>query len=592
MNANALQLQERIRLATSPQVLSDVQQTALDTLTKRLIERRIGPEVIATFEIEPHRNGWVYPTPGSGLRWKNHDSNATPKYQWLDNKSEPAHALYYAADLREQIASNGGVCWYVSGEPDVWAMRSAGIPHAISAFTEKTLAPYLVDFLRDLGVMLLCIAPDLDKTGADFAGKMAAALKGTGIELDCRRLPVELGERGDIGKAWQKYTSRIPFERYLLGLPRWYPEPEKPKIETPLVVSVGEYGDVPVEYRQKVMDACDVTKIGGNGFSNMVKCPIHKEDTPSAHFHEIKGLYCFHEMKYYKWVEVGAALGLGTFTNKPTEATVINSTQLAVEAQAELVRLGMTSLARLLDALYTQGYRGGEVLTVKELVKAVSSNVTAWTVRVAIAQAEGKDYEKRTDKRRNTRKAREAFCGYFPPLFFQHNEVEKTHKKVGHRQAKRIRVPKMSEVYAVLKVEPGTIQTIPGAYMRHSAQYRAEIMAAKIRRASGEYAKKQLAEPVGISTRTVQTYCKRANIEVTPKFDKHMMTETEIQALPKDAQELGEWRREGRIKGAVWLETLDGKRFAPTQEGAAMAGQNGRAFRYVRQLANHYKSAE
>ena len=296
--------------------------------------------------------------------------------------------MYYANDLRDQITSSGGVCWYVSGEPDVWAMRSALIPYAFSGFTEKTINPHFTDFLQNMGVKLLYIAPDLDETGALFACKIATALQGTEIELDCRQLPAELGGRGDIGKAWQKYKSQIPFVYYLLGLPRWYPEPEKPKVETPLVVSTGEWGDIPSDYRKRIMDACGVTKIGGTGFSNNVICPIHKEEKPSAHFHELKGLYCFHEMKFYKWIEVGAALGIEPFKQeKPT--VVFANIQLAVEAQRELIRLGLTSLCRLLDELYQQGYTGGEVLTVKELC-CVCPKFTAYSIRQAILQVEGK----------------------------------------------------------------------------------------------------------------------------------------------------------------------------------------------------------
>ena len=61
--------------------------------TKRLTERRISPEVIVTFQIKPRGNGWEYPTPSGGVRWKNYDSNASPKYQWLDSKSESAERV-------------------------------------------------------------------------------------------------------------------------------------------------------------------------------------------------------------------------------------------------------------------------------------------------------------------------------------------------------------------------------------------------------------------------------------------------------------------------------------------------------------------
>ncbi|MDP1547399.1 MAG: hypothetical protein Q8L87_15420 [Anaerolineales bacterium] len=556
-----------------------------DTLTKRLFERRIIPEVITTFQIESRGNGWQYPTNGGGLRWKNFDSNANPKYQWLDGKSEKASALYYAEDLIDQVAISGGVCWYVSGEPDVWAMRSAGIPYAFSGFTEKAISPHFVEFLQSMGVMLLYIAPDLDETGAAFARKIATALQGTGIELDCRQLPAELGERGDIGKAWQKHNSKIPFVYYLLGLPRWYPEPEKPKVETPLVVSTGEWGDIPADYRKRIMDACGVTKIGGAGFSNNVCCPIHNEEKPSAHFHEFKGLYCFHEMKFYKWVEVGAVLGIDPFKQeKPT--VIFTSPQMAVEAQREFIRLKLTALCRLLDELYLQGFKGGEVLTVKEL-QAACQNLSPYAIRQAMKQAEGKG--------KNAAFLSKVFPSYARSI--EGKKHDKKYNKPGKpkgRPAKRFQVPDLQMLYAALNVQPETIQTIPSPSRKNAAQYRAEVMAAKIRHKAGEYAIVQLAKPLGITAPTLRAYCKRANIEVTPRYDKKpIITADDIQALPVDVQELVEWRREGKFKGAVWLETLDGKhKFTPTQEGAARAGQNGRAFRLVKQLANHYKASD
>ncbi|MBI5944641.1 MAG: hypothetical protein HY864_09750 [Chloroflexi bacterium] len=559
--------------------------TAEEFEIQRLLGRRITPEVIATFQIESRLNGWQYPTPGGGLRWKNFDSGATPKYQWLDGKSESAGSLYYADDLKDQIAMSGGVCWYVSGEPDVWAMRSALIPHVFSGFTEKVINPNFSDFLHSMGVKRLYIAPDLDETGAAFACKVAAALLGTGIELDCRQLPAELGEHGDIGKAWIKDNSQTPFIYYLLGLPRWYPEPEKPKVQTPLVVSTGEWSDIPADYRKKIMDACGVTKIKPDGFSNLVLCRIHNEEKPSAHFHETKGLYCFHEMKWYKWIEVGAVLGIEPFKQeKPT--VILASPQLAVEAQRELIRLGFTALCRLLDELYQQGLAGGEVLTVKE-IDATCPNLSPWTIRQAVKQAKGKGYFLREIPPSNAGR-------YGEGKTLKKSEKKKNSKSKG-RPAKRIQVPDLTRLYAALNVQPETWQTDLPAYSRqNAAQYRAEVMAAKIRHKAGEYYIKQLTKPMGISPKTLRTYCKRANIEVTPRFDKRLMrTADDIQSLPEDARELAEWRREGKFKGAVWLETLDGKyKFAPTQEGAARAGRDGRAFRLVKQLANHYKASK
>jgi len=279
-------------------------------------------------------------------------------------------------------------------------------------------------------------------------------------------------------------------------------------------------------------------------------------------------------MRWYKWVEVGAALGIEPFKQeKPT--VILASPQMAVEAQRELIRLKCIALCRLLDELYQQGFTGGEVLTVKEL-QAACPNLSPYTVRKAIQQTEEKGI----------------ILKIFPS-YARSIEGKKTKINKGRPAKKGLQVPDLQRLYTALNVQPETWQTNLPAYSRkNKAQYCAEVMASKIRHKAGEYAIKQLTKPMGISAPTLRTYCKRANIEVTPRFDmKPIKTADDIHALPANNKELAEWRQEGKFKGAVWLETLDGKyKFAPTQEGAERAGRNGRAFRLVKRLANHYKA--
>lgn len=223
------------------------------------------------------------------------------------------------------------------------------------------------------------------------------------------------------------------------------------------------------------------------------------------------------------------------------------------------------------------------MLTVKELCGACP-NLSPYTVRQAVKQ---------TEKGVISR----IFPSYARIIEGKKVKITPPHEKTGKPKNrptnKRLQVPLLTEVYTVLNVQPETIQTVPSHSRKSATQYRAEVMAAKIRHKAGEYAIKQLTAPLGISAPTLRAYCKRTNIEVTPRYDKKpIMTVDDIQALPADNKELAEWRQEGKFKGAVWLETLDGKyKFIPTQEGAARAGNNGRAFRLVKQLANHYKAA-
>src|SRR5688572_20980331 len=90
------------------------------TLMRRLTERRITPEVIATLQIEPRGDGWTYPTPNGALRWKNANSSAPNKYAWL---GEGRDTLLYAFDLQEAIEMTGGDVWLTT-EFDIFAMRS------------------------------------------------------------------------------------------------------------------------------------------------------------------------------------------------------------------------------------------------------------------------------------------------------------------------------------------------------------------------------------------------------------------------------------------------------------------------------------
>ena len=130
-------------LAPSEPIANSWQVAPEHTLTQRLYERRLSAEVIATFQIEPHSNGWQYPASG-GVRWKNANSQAHPKYKWPNGKPENAE-FYHAPDLIQSISNSRGALWYVSGEPDVWAMRAAGINHAMSGFTEASVSSKLSD---------------------------------------------------------------------------------------------------------------------------------------------------------------------------------------------------------------------------------------------------------------------------------------------------------------------------------------------------------------------------------------------------------------------------------------------------------------
>ena len=518
------------------------------TLTQRLYERRLSAEVIATFKIEPHSNGWQYPASG-GVRWKNANSQAQPKYRWIGGKPASAE-FYHAPDLMQSISNSSGALWLVSGEPDVWAMRSAGINHAMSGFTEASVSQSLRDVLYSLGVLIVYIAPDLDPTGQQWARKIATALNGSGIELDCRALPAALGSKADLGKAWQQYELRIPFERWLTGLTRFVPElivtPKEARIE-----ATGEtLHNVPDDYRLAIIERLGVLKFGSNGWSAQtihkgnahVFCPFHDDSTPSASVHKEIGLKCFSGCggRVYLWHEIGERLGLGSIADwYKAHADIAQTvqTELTCELREALVKAGKTSEARVIDALYLIGYQAEDVFSIAEAGKQLKDLISSRTLR-AINKDCGDG----------------SFCLFLPTLLtLQQSTIEKTvknsTKKREGRPSKSYIMPSPSKIAEILGVRIGShYAKMPAEALKDRKTYRAEVIAALPRRKAGQYARKMLGELIGVTARTAQSYDKLNNLKVTQIFNRQLLTAENIAELPEALSVLDKMRRRS------WLE--------------------------------------
>ena len=318
------------------------------------------------------------------------ESKADPKYKWLDGKPSTAN-FYHAQDIASAIYNAGGACWFVSGEADVWAMHSAGITHVMSEYTESHVSQELPAFLENMGVTVLYIAPDLDPTGARWARMIAQALQESNIELDARQLPAGLGDKGDIGKAWATYTRRQPFERWLLGLPRFTPEPE-PKPEPKALLM--DKAVIPIGYRQLIADILGVQGYNDKGFSNKnVHCQFHNDERPSVSLHIEKGLYCHTCGRWFTWNEMGIKIGAGGLQ----EWRLANTYALSTELREALIKANQTSLARMLDAVSISGWQAGKEFTRKDALMTCAGLLTSWTIRQATNQLR--------------------CCGFFPSFF-------------------------------------------------------------------------------------------------------------------------------------------------------------------------------
>lgn len=558
------------------------------TLTQRLYERRLSAEVLQLFSIQPHGSGWQYPAAG-GVRWKNANSKAQPKYAWIGGKPEGAE-FYHAPDLVQSIQSSSGALWIASGEPDVWALRSAGINHALSGFTEASVRESLRELLYSLGVLIVYIAPDLDPAGQQWARKIATALNGSGIELDCRALPEALGSKADLGRAWQQFNSRIKFEQWLTGLPRFEPElivtPKEARIE-----ATGEtLHNVPDDYRLAIIERLGVLSFGSDGWSNktiykgtkgkgkaQVLCPFHSDKHPSASVHKSIGLKCFSACggRVYLWHEIGEQIGLGSIGDwyKAHADIAQVRTELTCELREALVKAGKTSAARVIDALYSIGYQAGNTFVIAEAGKQLKDLVSDKTLRSAINKDCGDG----------------SFCLFFPTLLsLQQSTMEKTGKNLGGRPSKSFVMPAPSQIAEILGVRIGShYATMPAEALRDRKRYRAEVIAAQPRRKAGQYARKYLADRIGVTPRTAQNYDKLNNLKVTQMFNRQLLTAEDIAALPEALSVLDKMRRRTWIENGELYTQEKFERQPTKQELKAIRSRIGkpRRFSAIREAA-------
>lgn len=177
-------------------------------------------------ELEMHldrpglKDGWVYPVyhcdgskyfirKGLGiLRYKAFDSEAKPKYLWVpddpkDGQPWELPRYYFPPGFMQAVKENDGDAILASGEPDVWTWVTSGIRNVFCWYGEARIPKdRLVEDLRNMGVEFVHQYPDLDKTGHTSATQVHRILSNGFIKHQIWLLPPELGEGGDINKAW------------------------------------------------------------------------------------------------------------------------------------------------------------------------------------------------------------------------------------------------------------------------------------------------------------------------------------------------------------------------------------------------------
>lgn len=301
-----------------PQTNDQNASSALPLWKQLLHQRGLSDSTIGRFQIQPNKDGWVYPIEPTlqAKRWKAFDSNASPKYLWQPKKPDGVKFYDPTGKLTEFIAEADGVLWLAGGEPDVWALAEAGILNATCTLNgEATRLPdWFAPVLQQLGVTLLHVAPDCDDAGLKFTTNVHDALENTGIELVAYQLPFAEKSKGDIGMLLLQAGSR-DLRATLETLPKMNlgalcAKPERVGDSSPASSDLFEQWCTEV-VEPEALRVWDISAPNGKEFSaKPFTCPFHPDENPSAYWnYRTHGVHCQH-CQSHNTHEVAERLGV------------------------------------------------------------------------------------------------------------------------------------------------------------------------------------------------------------------------------------------------------------------------------------------
>lgn len=300
--------------------------------------RGISEDTSRAAKIKGHeKTGWQYPifNPDTGKtvakRFKSFPDfvlegidkgKDVPKYRWIKGKPDGVDWYTLATDgLSEAVAVARGVLWIANGEPDVWALHSAGRPNAACTLLgEGNLPATFTEDVLSWDVREIRMAPDLDDKGTMHAAKIAAALKDTTISVVVYELPTDLGDAGDIGKAWIEHNDygEGDFESSLRSLPVIDVEELAQDTASKQGSDENVHFELPDDFIADIEYGLGVNHFSPDGWSEAFPCPLkhHEKDSkqPAAHWHRdkhiLKCFKCHGEHDHALAKEVGEVLGI------------------------------------------------------------------------------------------------------------------------------------------------------------------------------------------------------------------------------------------------------------------------------------------
>lgn len=272
-----------------------------------------------------------YPTVGlagtTAYRHKFTDGQR-PKVKWdTVLAKQPGHLYYSPGGLKDAIAKASGLLYWLSGEPDVWALHTAFNDsddergtgdkplNASCVFGEGSIPETLADDLALLGVTHILAFPDQDDTGLRAAAKLRRLLASVDMPLFFVALPdakdinaLWMADRAEFWKHWRspRFIDGALLDQYD------HERPHEPTNQPALKL----HDDLPQGFYDAIERALNISSYKSDGWSKPIACVLnnheHDKDTPSAGWNRERKIYsCFKcGISDMLAKDIGAVLGL------------------------------------------------------------------------------------------------------------------------------------------------------------------------------------------------------------------------------------------------------------------------------------------
>jgi len=247
--------------------------------------------------------------------------------------------------------------------------------------------------------------------------------------------------------------------------------------------------------------------------------------------------------------------------------------QLDNAAREYLLQAGQAAAARILDGLYFLGKVPGDEITRRDMMEAIGvTQINNWSIRKTLAFC--------------TENGESLFI--CPPRAAAYGCANAPENKcfVGKKKPTRSRppdqfiLPSPLQVCQILGVTPMGSDELNPNDVKSSKAYRQGVHRALIQRRPGKYSRNTLANRVGVTTRTIDTYNKEPGINRQATYVARPVYWHTLHTLPFD---FGEKELRGHF-----FQDANGKRYPFVRSAVVKALKKGKAVWHMQQDFNYY----